>query len=89
MPAEWWGGHGSGCWQLAENLGLTHLSAVVAQDPSFANVNDAPTGTPLSVYRDQIDGSEYYYTLVVPADTHRLIPCFGSPKAQTHLVRTR
>ncbi|MCA8964937.1 MAG: hypothetical protein KDC48_08615, partial [Planctomycetes bacterium] len=39
----------------------------------------APTGTPLTVYRDPQDGQEYYYTLVVPADAHRLYPCFDQP----------
>lgn len=39
----------------------------------------APTGTPLTVYEDSSDGSEYYYTLVVPADAHRLFPCFDQP----------
>ncbi|MEC7723898.1 MAG: M1 family aminopeptidase, partial [Planctomycetota bacterium] len=39
----------------------------------------APTGTPLTVYRDQADGQEYYYTLLVPADAHRLFPCFDQP----------
>ena len=39
----------------------------------------APTGTPLTVYRDRVDGKEYYYTLVVPADAHRLFPCFDQP----------
>jgi aminopeptidase N len=39
----------------------------------------APTGTPLTVYRDPVDGREYYYTLVVPADAHRLFPCFDQP----------
>lgn len=39
----------------------------------------AATGTPLSVYRDSADGREYYYTLVVPADAHRLYPCFDQP----------
>lgn len=39
----------------------------------------APTGTPLTVYRDKTDGAEYYYTLVVPADAHRLFPCFDQP----------
>ncbi len=39
----------------------------------------APTGTPLTVYRDPADGREYYYTLVVPADAHRLYPCFDQP----------
>ena len=39
----------------------------------------APTGTPLTVYRDPADGRQYYYTLVVPADAHRLYPCFDQP----------
>ena len=39
----------------------------------------APTGTPLTVYRDKTDGAEYYYTLFVPADAHRLFPCFDQP----------
>ena len=39
----------------------------------------APTGTPLTVYRDPADGREYFYTLVVPADAHRLYPCFDQP----------
>lgn len=37
------------------------------------------TGTPLTVYREPQDGSEYWYTLVVPADCHRLFPCFDQP----------
>lgn len=39
----------------------------------------APTGTPLTVYSDQADGLEYYYTLLVPADAHGLFPCFDQP----------
>lgn len=39
----------------------------------------AESGTPLTVYRDPADGREYYYTLVVPADAHRLYPCFDQP----------
>jgi aminopeptidase N len=39
----------------------------------------AATGTPLTVYKDKTDGKEYYYTLVVPADAHRLFPCFDQP----------
>ena len=39
----------------------------------------APTGSPLTVYRDAADGREYYYTLLVPADAHRLFPCFDQP----------
>jgi aminopeptidase N len=39
----------------------------------------APSGTPLTVYRDAASGAEYFYTLVVPADAHRLYPCFDQP----------
>lgn len=39
----------------------------------------APTGTPLTVYTDKTTGHEYLYTLVVPADAHRLFPCFDQP----------
>ena len=48
----------------------------------------APTGAPVTVYRDPTDGSEYWYTLVVPADAHRLYPCFDQPdvKARFQLL---
>ena len=39
----------------------------------------AATGTPLTRYLDEVDGAEYLYTLVVPADAHRLFPCFDQP----------
>ena len=39
----------------------------------------APTGTPLTVFRDQARDEEFLYTLVVPADAHRLFPCFDQP----------
>ncbi len=39
----------------------------------------ARVGTPLTVYRDEADGKEYAYTLLVPADAHRLFPCFDQP----------
>ena len=39
----------------------------------------APTGTPLTVYRDPSDQREYFYTLLVPADAHGLFPCFDQP----------
>ncbi len=39
----------------------------------------ASTGTPLTVYRDKAGGKEYFYTLLVPADAHRLFPCFDQP----------
>ena len=37
------------------------------------------TGTPLTVYRDARNGEEFLYTLAVPADAHRLFPCFDQP----------
>jgi aminopeptidase N len=48
----------------------------------------AASGTPLTVYRDPTDGREYWYTLTVPADAHRLYPCFDQPdlKARFDLV---
>lgn len=48
----------------------------------------APTGTPLTVYRDPADGAEYYYTLVVPADAHRLFPCFDQPDLKARVRMT-
>lgn len=39
----------------------------------------AATGTPVSVYRDPDNGEEFLYTLLVPADAHRLFPCFDQP----------
>jgi aminopeptidase N len=39
----------------------------------------AATGTPLTRYRDASNGKLYLYTLLVPADAHRLFPCFDQP----------
>jgi aminopeptidase N len=39
----------------------------------------AATGAALTRYRDPADGREYLYTLLVPADAHRLFPCFDQP----------
>ena len=39
----------------------------------------ASTGTPLTVFRDAARQEEFWYTLVVPADAHRLFPCFDQP----------
>ncbi len=48
----------------------------------------APSGTPLTVYRDATDGREYCYTLVVPADAHRLYPCFDQPDLKGRFTLT-
>ncbi len=39
----------------------------------------AQSGTPLTVYRDSSGSQDILYTLVVPADAHRLFPCFDQP----------
>lgn len=39
----------------------------------------APTGAPLTLFHDKKTGKDYLYTLVVPADAHRLFPCFDQP----------
>lgn len=36
-------------------------------------------GAPITRYRDREDGSEYLYTLLVPADASALFPCFDQP----------
>lgn len=50
----------------------------------------AATGTPLTRYRDQATGQQYLYTLLVPADAHRLFPCFDQPDLKaTFLLRVQ
>ncbi|MEQ8768025.1 MAG: M1 family aminopeptidase [Planctomycetota bacterium] len=39
----------------------------------------AASGTPLTVYHDAAADQDFFYTLVVPADAHRLFPCFDQP----------
>jgi aminopeptidase N len=39
----------------------------------------AVSGAPVTRYRDREDGSEYVYTLLVPADASTLFPCFDQP----------
>ena len=39
----------------------------------------AAAGTSIIRYRDATDGSEYLYTLLVPADANQLFPCFDQP----------
>ena len=38
-----------------------------------------PAGTALTRYRDDTDGSDYVYSLLVPADASTLFPCFDQP----------
>ena len=39
----------------------------------------AVSGSAVTRYRDREDGSEYLYTLLVPADASTLFPCFDQP----------
>ena len=79
------------------NLRQTNGHIIVPGDQLVPGINGmrfafrsavAPTGTPLTVYRDSTDDRDYYYTLLVPADAHRLFPCFDQPdlRARFQLV---
>lgn len=50
----------------------------------------APSGASIIRTHDAADGSEYLYTLLVPADANQLFPCFDQPdlKARVSLTLT-
>jgi aminopeptidase N len=50
----------------------------------------APAGASIIRSHDQTDGSDYLYTLLVPADASQLFPCFDQPdlKARVRLALT-
>ncbi|HEU4648300.1 MAG TPA: M1 family aminopeptidase [Gemmatimonadales bacterium] len=50
----------------------------------------APSGASIIRSRDPADGSDYLYTLLVPADANQLFPCFDQPdlKARVRLTLT-
>ena len=50
----------------------------------------APSGASIIRARDPTDGSDYLYTLLVPADANQLFPCFDQPdlKARVRLSLT-
>lgn len=50
----------------------------------------AASGTSIIHTRDAVDGSDYLYTLLVPADANQLFPCFDQPdlKARVSLTIT-
>jgi aminopeptidase N len=50
----------------------------------------APSGASIIRAHDPTDGSDYLYTLLVPADASQLFPCFDQPdlKAQVRLTLT-
>jgi len=50
----------------------------------------APSGASIIRFHDRADGSDYLYTLLVPADANQLFPCFDQPdlKARVTLALT-
>ena len=50
----------------------------------------APSGASIIRFHDAADGSDYLYTLLVPADANQLFPCFDQPdlKARVRLALT-
>jgi aminopeptidase N len=45
----------------------------------------APAGASIIRYRDATDGSDYLYTLLVPADANQLFPCFDQPDLKARI----
>ena len=69
---------------------LSHGENVV----DLAFVSDiAPTGASIIRVHDPADGSDYLYTLLVPADANQLFPCFDQPdlkaRVTLHLTHPR
>ena len=55
----------------------------------FSFVADiAPSGASIIRFHDRADGSDYLYTLLVPADANQLFPCFDQPDLKARLTLT-
>lgn len=48
----------------------------------------APSGASIIRTHDQSDGSDYLYTLLVPADANQLFPCFDQPDLKARVTFT-
>ena len=48
----------------------------------------APSGASIIRSHDQTDGSDYLYTLLVPADADQLFPCFDQPDLKARVTFT-
>jgi aminopeptidase N len=48
----------------------------------------APSGASIIRTHDQSDGSDYLYTLLVPADANQLFPCFDQPDLKARVAFT-
>jgi aminopeptidase N len=46
----------------------------------------APSGASIIRFHDRSDGSDYLYTLLVPADANQLFPCFDQPDLKAPLT---
>jgi aminopeptidase N len=46
----------------------------------------APSGASIIRFHDRTDGSDYLYTLLVPADANQLFPCFDQPDLRAPLT---
>ncbi len=67
--------------RVADHVVLPRDSLTAGENVFAAHFRSAvaATGTPLSRYDDAAAGQSYEYTLLVPADAHRLFPCFDQP----------
>lgn len=46
----------------------------------------ASSGASIIRFRDQVDSSDYLYTLLVPADANQLFPCFDQPDLKARVT---
>ena len=46
----------------------------------------APSGASIIRFHDRADGSDYLYTLLVPADANQLFPCFDQPDLKARVT---
>ena len=64
------------------------LSGAGDNEATFTFVSDiAPTGASIIRSHDP-DGSDYLYTLLVPADANQLFPCFDQPDLKARVTFT-
>jgi len=77
----------------AANGAHIRLPAAVLRDGentvTLAFVSDiAPSGASIIRFHDGADGSDYLYTLLVPADANQLFPCFDQPDLKARVTFT-
>jgi aminopeptidase N len=77
----------------AANGAHVRLPAAALQDGENAVTLDfvadvAPSGAGIIRFHDRADGSDYLYTLLVPADANQLFPCFDQPDLKARVTLT-